>query len=86
MAVKIVAEAAADVTHEVIAADEVGATDGAAIDGSRVKAQTLPSDAGHQLSRRVLAQLGSVDPVKVIEKRTVGLEPISSDYPPGQFL
>ena len=39
-----------------------------------VKAQALPADAGHQFSRRVLAQLGSVDPVKVIEKGTVRLE------------
>src|SRR5678815_5264446 len=56
VAVKIVAEAAANVTHKVIAADEVGATDGAAINGSRVNAEALPADAGHQFRRRVRAQ------------------------------
>src|SRR6476660_1014006 len=87
MAVKVVAEAAADVTHEVIAADEVGTSDGAAINGSRVETKALPADAGHHFSGRVRAQLGSVDPVKIIEKRAVGLEACIEvpTAPPGQL-
>ena len=75
VAMKIVAQARAEMTHEVIAADKVSATDRAATGESLVKAEALPSDASRKLASGVLAQLRNVDPVKIVEKRTIGREP-----------
>ncbi len=54
---------------------------------SLVEAQALPSDAGHDFGCGVLAQLGSIDTVKVVEEWAVGLkagiEVLTSS--PGQF-
>ena len=74
VAVEIVAKASADVTHKVIAADEVSAADRAASGESLIEAQALPSDAGHYLSRRMLAEFWGVDSIEVIEEWTIGLE------------
>ncbi len=87
VAVEIVAKASADVTHEVIAADEVRATDCPASGESLVEAQALPTDASHHFSRSMLAQFGSVDSVEIIEQWTVGLESAIQilTSAPGQF-
>src|SRR6185312_3816727 len=74
VAVEIVAKASANVSHEMIAADEVGATDRAATGETLVEAKALPSDAGHYLSRRMLAEFGGVDSIEVIKQWTVRLE------------
>ena len=87
MAAKIVAQAGTEVTHEVIAANKVGATDRAATGETLVEAQALPSDARREFGGRVLAQLGGVDSVKIIKKWTVRLEPAVQILTgsPGQF-
>ena len=71
--VNVIAKAAAKVPHEVIAAHEIGTGDGAAT-GELVEAKALPSDSGHEFGRCVLAQFGCVDPIKIIEEGTIGLE------------
>lgn len=74
MAVKVIAQAGTEVSHEVIAAHKVSAADRAADGEPLVEAQAFPSYARPKFGGRVFAQLGGVDPAKIIEERTIGLE------------
>ena len=87
MAAKIVAQAGTEVTHEVIAANKVGATDRATTGEALVEAQALPTDACRKFGGCALAQLRGVNPIKIVEKWTVRLEPSIEilTASPGQF-
>src|SRR5260370_27313308 len=65
---KVLAQAGAEVSHEVIAADKVGAADRATTGEALVEAQALPSDACRKFGGCALAQLRGVNPIKIVEK------------------
>ena len=86
IAVNVVTDTAPKVTHEMIAADEVGTSE-AAGDKSLVEADAFPTDAGHEFGSRVFAKFRGVDSVNVVKKWPFGLD-IRVDVaagPPGEF-
>jgi hypothetical protein len=62
------------VSHEVIAAEVVRASNKVAMESGRIEAQALPANAGHHLGFEVFPKLRSIDAIEVIKKRAVGLE------------
>ena len=87
IAVNVVTDTTPKVTHEMIAADEVGASDGAAGGKSLVEADALPTDATHEFSRRVFTKFRGVDSINVVKKWPFRLETAVdvSGGSPGQF-
>src|SRR5437773_4346764 len=74
-------------THEMIAANKVGAGDRGANKSGLVETNALPTDAGHEFSGCVFAQFGGVESVKIVKQGTCRLK-ISVEDPrrsPGQF-
>jgi len=87
VAVNVVTDAAPEVTHEMIAADEVGASDGAAGGKALVESGCSPTNASHEFSRCVLTKFRGVDPVNVVKKWPLRLEtPVEvAAGSPGEF-
>jgi len=71
---EVVAQAGAEVTHKVIAADKVGTADRTTTGEALVEAQAFPSDARRKLGSRALSQLGGVYSIEIIEEWTIRLE------------
>ena len=71
---RIETDAATEMSHKVVAADEVRASRKAALEEGLIKAQAFPSDAGLHFSANIL-QARREDSVEIVEKRAVRLEP-----------
>ena len=72
MSPNVIPNASADVSHEVIAADEIGTTEEVTIKKRLIKAQTLPADPGHDFGLHAFSELWRVDAIEVIEQGAVG--------------
>src|SRR5882724_10117990 len=71
---KVVTETATKMTHEVIAADEVSASNSAAGGERLVETNAFPTDASHELGSCMPPDLGGVNPVDVVKEWTLGLD------------
>jgi hypothetical protein len=87
MSPNVIPNASADVSHEVIAAYEIGTTEEVTIKKRLIKAQTLPADPGHHFGLHAFSELWRVDSVKVVEQGTVGQSSTIEvpTGPPSQF-
>ena len=87
MSPNVIPNASADMTHEVVAAYEIGTPEEVTIEKRLIKAQTLPADPRHHFGLHVFPEFWRVDSVKVVEQGTVGQSSTVEvpTGPPSQF-